>query len=445
MNDFLLLLRVIAAIGLIILLPGYVVSYLLFPKYSLFDFTQRLALSGILGIFLTVIIGTLLVGTVGFFLRIYLPIMLFITLIGFIQNFTIIREDVRNFINNAKKLAFLVPILQCMLLLTVVLLIMPRQIQPAEKYTEFYVLDASGIIPYNLSTTLPNEIINLTVGIISHEYSLTTYKVMISVQGRVITTCNSIILPHNEKWEGNFTIPKASLLNISKQIIQIALFKDDSNRLYRNLQLSIITDAVTKTLTPENTPLPVVMELSPIPSATHTPTIISPPENTPTFIVMKLSPTPTHTPTPTATKTPTPENTSTPVLIKISPTLMASATPIHGLFLASQGITVSQEGRVIYSPYVIPSNTELAFSFRLIGLGVEPKLVGIGVSGGLFRSELGPYQINRDGKSFENLRLFFPQAGTFTLFVQIQAQSGEWRILEGESGEPQEGISIVVE
>jgi len=311
-----------------------------------------------------------------------------------------------------------------------------------ESFSEFYIVDSYPTPwPWQRHVAL-TEPISVTVVVVSHELQANHFSIKLLTNEMVIQTFNLGTIEAGKTLEQLVYIPPRTQ---SAQQFALRLYKDEITKPYRLLDFWLKATPTT----PTNTIIPLLS--TPKPFATYPPTISSTTTATPTPIdtstpTPQLSATytisPTATPKPTFIYIPTP---STPILVKLLPTTTTSAPPIHGLFLMSQGITVSQEGRVLYSPYVIPSNTELAFSFRLIGSGVEPKLVGIGVPGGLFRSELGPYQIDSNGKSFQNLKLFFPQAGTFTLFVQIQAQSGEWRILEGESGEPQEGINIVVE
>jgi len=307
-----------------------------------------------------------------------------------------------------------------------------------ESFSEFYIVDTYPTPwPWQRHVTLA-EPISVTVAVVSHELQANHFSIELLTNETVIQTIDLGIIKAGKTVEQPIQIPPRTQ---SAQQFALRLYKNEITKPYRLLDFWLKTAPTT----PTNTIIPFLPTSKP-PSATYVPTVNRTATATPTPINTSAPIlTPIFTETSTATATPTPTNTFTPVLMKLLPTATASTTPIPHLFLASDGITVSKEYWVIYPPYVIPSNTELVFSFRLIGSGVEPKLVGIGIPGGLFRSELGPYQIDSHGKSFQNLRLFFPQAGTFTLFVQIQASAGEWRILQWESGEPQGGISIVVE
>lgn len=74
---------------------------------------------------------------------------------------------------------------------------------PAEVtgYTEFYILNAEGRAEDYPSQLTLGEPVELIVGVVSHEYELTSYRLVIKVGGSLLEVVKTGPLSHMEKWE----------------------------------------------------------------------------------------------------------------------------------------------------------------------------------------------------------------------------------------------------
>ena len=124
---------------------------------------------------------------------------------------------------------------------TVYVIITPKE---GEKFTEFYVLGPGGMAeeyPTNLTVGEEGEVI---IGVVNHEYAAVSYQLELKVNGGVIDQ-KSIVLTHNETWEGPFTFkPKKAG---EDQKLEFLLYKnpfnksvygeEDEEEIYRALHL----------------------------------------------------------------------------------------------------------------------------------------------------------------------------------------------------------------
>ncbi len=241
MDSILIFLRIVAATLVLILLPGYVASLAFFPQSKVFDFSQRLALSGSAGLVLTIIMGTLLIeAEIGFYLSTYLPALLFMTIF-----FALIARKRAKATNEPTRISWTVNPKSVALSLLVMGLIASATIfslnttdEPyeAERYTEFYVLDRSQKIPYASPLVSDGQDINLKVGIVSHEYDETSYQIQAKIGDEILYSSSDIMLTDQEEWQGDLSIELPN--NPSQTLpLQIHLFKDGDNQPYRNLHL----------------------------------------------------------------------------------------------------------------------------------------------------------------------------------------------------------------
>ena len=115
---------------------------------------------------------------------------------------------------------------------TAYIIVKPKE---GEKFTEFYILGPDGKAsdyPTNLTLGQSGK---LFVGVVNHEYSTVNYKVVVKLQGKIISTEN-ISLKNNQKWEKAIIFtPDTSGTN---QKLELILYKlpDDKNA-YRSLHL----------------------------------------------------------------------------------------------------------------------------------------------------------------------------------------------------------------
>ena len=117
---------------------------------------------------------------------------------------------------------------------TVYIIIVPN---PGEKFTEFYILgggDKAGNYPTNLSV---GEAGNLTIGIVNHEQTTTTYNLVTTLNGTTITNEN-YTLTNNETKMINFTFTPTQTGN--SQTLEFKLYKlPNNNTVYHSLLLYV--------------------------------------------------------------------------------------------------------------------------------------------------------------------------------------------------------------
>jgi uncharacterized membrane protein len=115
---------------------------------------------------------------------------------------------------------------------TVYIIVNPN---PGEKFTEFYILgqdNKAGNYPTNLSVS---EQGNVTIGIVNHEQSTTTYKLITILNGTTIKNENYTLL-NNETLRIPFSFTAQRTGN--NQTLEFRLYKlPDNNTVYRSVNL----------------------------------------------------------------------------------------------------------------------------------------------------------------------------------------------------------------
>lgn len=116
---------------------------------------------------------------------------------------------------------------------TIYLIVNPN---PGEKFTEFYILGPNGKAsdyPTNLTV---GETGKVTVGIINHEQSTTSYNLIIKLNNQTVQN-ETITLLNNERKEIPFTFKVSSA---NKAQLDFLLYKlPDTNTVYRSLNLNV--------------------------------------------------------------------------------------------------------------------------------------------------------------------------------------------------------------
>jgi len=114
---------------------------------------------------------------------------------------------------------------------TVYIIVKPN---PGEKFTEFYILgtgNKAGNYPTNLSV---NQTANITVGIVNHEQSPTTYTMITTLNGATITEANYTLV-NNETRSINYSFRPTESGN---QTLVFDLYKLPSNgTVYRSVYI----------------------------------------------------------------------------------------------------------------------------------------------------------------------------------------------------------------
>jgi uncharacterized membrane protein len=112
---------------------------------------------------------------------------------------------------------------------TVYIIVKPN---PGEKFTEFYILgtgDKAGNYPTNLSV---NQSANITVGIVNHEQSPTTYTMITTLNGRTISDTNYTLINNETRLINYSFMPTES----GNQTLVFNLYKLPTNgTVYRSV------------------------------------------------------------------------------------------------------------------------------------------------------------------------------------------------------------------
>ncbi len=239
--------RIILGLPLVLFLPGYALIATLFPRKDDLDGIERVALSFGLSIAISPLLGLALNYT-PFGIRLT-PILIVLSVftialaistwvrrskipegdrfvVNFGAFFKSIKDSFKTTDTKADKILTAVLIISIVLALsvTVYVIITPKE---GEKFTEFYVLGPGGMAeeyPTNLTLGEEGEVI---IGIVNHEYAAVTYQLELKVNGGVIDQ-KSIVLTHNETWEGPFTFkPKKAG---EDQKLKFLLYKNPFNK-----------------------------------------------------------------------------------------------------------------------------------------------------------------------------------------------------------------------
>ncbi|MBZ2166577.1 DUF1616 domain-containing protein [Methanobacterium spitsbergense] len=130
--------------------------------------------------------------------------------------------------------SILVILLVAAVIATVYIIVNPS---PGEKFTELYILgagDKAGNYPTNLSV---NEIGNITVGLVNHEQSTTTYNLVETLNGVTLSNQN-ITLSNNETKQINFSFQPTQTGN--NQTLEFKLYKlPNTDTVYRSVFLYV--------------------------------------------------------------------------------------------------------------------------------------------------------------------------------------------------------------
>jgi uncharacterized membrane protein len=246
--------RIILGLPLVLFLPGYALIATLFPRKDDLDGIERVALSFGLSIAITPLLGLALNYT-PFGIRLT-PILIVLSiftialaisawarrskipegdrfLVDFGAAFEAVKEPFKATDTKIDRILSVVLIISIVLALsvTVYVIVVPKE---GEKFTEFYVLGPGGMAddyPTNLTVGEKGEVIT---GVVNHEYANTSYQLEVILNGELIDE-KSIVLTHNETWEGPFTfkLKKAG----EDQKLEFLLYKEGVKEVYRSLHL----------------------------------------------------------------------------------------------------------------------------------------------------------------------------------------------------------------
>jgi len=248
------LIRTSLAIPVILFIPGYVLLATIFPKKDDIDINIRIILSFGLSIVIVLIMGLLLSLTFGIELVPVLLILYIYTitlaLIGIYMRkklpeesrLSISSDRIYDIISqklkpkNGVDLLLTMIIILMILLTTSVIYFTITVPKVGERYTEFYILNSSGVANNYPTKVAVNSNTNLLVGVVNHEYSSVNYTVQVTMDKQLLTS-KDLTLNNNEEWEKNVTFSAKKGSNME---LEFLLYKENNFTIpYRTLHLWI--------------------------------------------------------------------------------------------------------------------------------------------------------------------------------------------------------------
>ena len=243
------------ALGLVYLLfiPGYVLQMALYPRVDDLDGVERVALSFALSVAVLAPIA-LVLNYLPWGIRLWpIVISLGIYMVGCLAAGMWRRARLPNAIRMEVKTGFdlrgwwasqehgnrvvyviLAGTLAVVLLTTLSILLIP---QPAERFTEFYMLGAEGQAQDYPRQVTAGQPVTLTVGISNREGAAAVYRIQVKADDQMLTQAGPLSLANGKSWEQalEFTPPTAG----DDQQIQIFLEREGQPSPYRSLRLWI--------------------------------------------------------------------------------------------------------------------------------------------------------------------------------------------------------------
>ncbi len=246
--------RIIVEYLIILFLPGYSILTILFPKKNDFKIKKRLALSFILSIVITLLIAiiwnyipsetslTSILISISIFTLIIQPISFLRRKhvsesfsLGLTETFKRFKSLFKAKSQRDKTISIVLTVFIFIAIFTTAyILLSPKE---GETFTEFYILGSNGKA-YNYPTNLAvNQTGTVYQGMVNHEATDTTYKIIVRFNGSVLKNYN-ISLKNNEKKEIPLTFVASN--PGQNQKLEFLLYKlpDDKN-VYRYLFLQI--------------------------------------------------------------------------------------------------------------------------------------------------------------------------------------------------------------
>ena len=248
-------LRITLGLLSILFFPGYTLLSVLFPKQGSIGGIERTALSFGLSIAVTPIIGLILNYT-PWGITLYsslITITLFILLTSAIAwyrqrrlppserftvtvNISLPKWGKMGNLDRALSISLVVAVVAALGCLGYVTTIA----KPGEQFTEFYILGVDGKAENYPKQVAPGEPVKLIIGIVNHEYAVTSYQVNIRINGIENKEIRTQALANEEKWEEIVSfIPKSS---DERQKVEFWLYKNKEAKALLKAPLHLYID-----------------------------------------------------------------------------------------------------------------------------------------------------------------------------------------------------------
>jgi uncharacterized membrane protein len=228
--DPLLALGITVGLFGLLFLPGFVLSFVLFPKRNTLEGLERIAVSVGLSIALLVLVGyTLNLTPWGVQLGSALA-AIGITVIGGSVYYRIrYRHSYKERLTDIGRSISPQNTLALVLIVGIVFGLSWLAITPpgAEPVTEFFVVDQE----------VQDHYLKLTLGVINHEPDQTAYTLRMQTGDVVLDEASSVLLESGEEWKTTLTLQLSDTWPDEPLRLAILLFRDGDTEPYRNLHL----------------------------------------------------------------------------------------------------------------------------------------------------------------------------------------------------------------
>jgi uncharacterized membrane protein len=240
-NTLIQFIKILIGFFICILIPGYLLSFVFFPKGKIRDISYRLGIGFGIGLVFLIFIGSILILSFGFLYPWMLAIILFLSsIIIFIKLRFINKEKIFGLqgLWKSTKLLFNLLFLGTIGIYTgSYITTQSIQSKPENFFSEFYLLDSNGALPSTFSNEGSN-IQSLVIGVTSHEQSLTNFSLIIRTDDSILRTIRSFTIRPGEKWEDHitFSIEELPTIFLSQRLI-FELYKDSN--FYRTIFIPV--------------------------------------------------------------------------------------------------------------------------------------------------------------------------------------------------------------
>jgi uncharacterized membrane protein len=114
--------------------------------------------------------------------------------------------------------------------------------QTANKFTEFYILNAEGKARNYPEVVTAGSPVDVIVGVVNHEYQPVTYQIYIKIDGTEVKEVNVGTLAYQQKWEEKVIFTPREVGD--KQRVDFILYKNGGTEPYLKEPLRLYIDVV---------------------------------------------------------------------------------------------------------------------------------------------------------------------------------------------------------
>jgi hypothetical protein len=143
----------------------------------------------------------------------------------------------------------------------IALILVGRQANGGERFTEFYLLGPDGIAEGPPSALTVGEEASRTLGVVNQEGEEATYDVALFINGTLVEQITDIRLKPGRRWQQplRFTLTRAG----EGQLVEFVLYKDRLRQPYRTLHLWVDGQEAVAALETAPTPATAGQEAPP--------------------------------------------------------------------------------------------------------------------------------------------------------------------------------------